>query len=223
MTRADQPFPLQRTAVLIPVKAFSAAKRRLAGALDAAGRAELARRTATTVVAAAHPLPAAVVCDDDDVATWAAKVGAQVIWRPGTGLDGAVSDGVAALAEQGFTRVVVAHADLPFAERLGWVAAHDGVTIVPDRRHDGTNVISVPTSVGFRFRYGVGSFGRHAAESRRLGLALRVFRHPRLSWDLDVPADLDWPATLELPSPAGAATGLRIAANRDGAPTEETT
>ena len=192
--------------MLVPVKAFAAAKRRLAPALDPRGRSALARHTATTVVAAAHPLPAAVVCDDDEVAAWARSVGAQVIWRPGTGLDGAVSDGVSELASQGFSRVIVAHADLPFADRLGWLASHDGVTIVPDRRQEGTNVISLPTGAGFRFRYGVGSFGRHVAETRRLGLALRVFHHPRLGWDLDVPADLDWPAALELPS-AGAASG----------------
>ncbi len=190
---------VERAAVLVPVKAFAAAKRRLAPALDQPSRAVLARRTATTVIAAAHPLPAAVVCDDDEVAAWARTVGAQVIWRPGTGLDAAVSEGVAELADQGFSRVVVAHADLPFAERLAWVAGHDGVTIVPDRRHEGTNVISLPTTVGFRFRYGVGSFARHVAEARRLGLALRVFGHPRLSWDLDIPADLDWPPGLALP------------------------
>ena len=54
----------------------------------------------------------------------------------------------------------------------------------------GTNVVSVPTGAGFTFSYGPGSFQRHGAEARRLGLALRVVREPSLAYDIDVPADL---------------------------------
>ena len=57
---------LGAVAVLVPVKAFSEAKLRLAPALPPLGRAELARAMATHVLAAAHPLPTAVVCDDID-------------------------------------------------------------------------------------------------------------------------------------------------------------
>ena len=182
--------PPPATAVLVPVKAFHLAKRRLSGALDPAGRAALARRMAAGVVAAAAPLPVAVVCDDEEVAAWAAGAGARVLWRPGRGLDQAVADGVAALEEAGLRRVVVAHADLPLADHLAWVGAFPGVTIVPDRHDDGTNVVSLPTGVGFRFSYGPGSFRRHAAEGRRLGLGVRVVRERALGWDVDVPDDL---------------------------------
>jgi 2-phospho-L-lactate guanylyltransferase len=182
--------PRPACAVLVPVKAFRLAKQRLSGALDGDARATLARRMAAAVVTAAAPLPVWVVCDDGAVAVWAAQVGAGVLWRPGRGLDGAVHDGVGALAAEGWQRVVVAHADLPRAVRLDWVAAFPGVTIVPDRRDDGTNVISLPTSGGYRFSYGPGSFRRHAAEARRLGYAVRVVREPSLGWDVDVPDDL---------------------------------
>ena len=178
------------TAVLVPVKAFSRAKHRLAPALDPAARAALARAMAETVLVAAGALPVAVVCDDDDVASWARAAGATVIWRPGRGLNGAVGDGVAALAADGFERVVVAHGDLPLALELAWVARFPGVTLVPDRRDDGTNVACVPAASRFRFAYGPGSFRRHGAETRRLGLPLRVVREPRLGWDVDVPDDL---------------------------------
>ena len=183
-------------AVLVPVKSFTEAKVRLAPALSAAERAELARTMATTVVAAAHDLRVAVVCDDTDVADWAASVGAEVVWRPGRGLDGAVTDGVAHLAATGIDRAIVAHADLPLADDLRPLAAGDGVTLVPDRRDDGTNVAVVPTGAGFTFAYGVGSFRRHAAEAGRLGLVLTVVRARRLGWDVDVPGDLDLPADL---------------------------
>lgn len=179
--------------MLVPIKAFAHAKLRLHPALDAAARGILVRHMAAVVVAAAEPLPVTVVCDDDEVATWATSVGASVVWAPGPGLDQAVSSGVDALAHAGFSRVVVAHGDLPLARDLAVLAANQGVTLVPDRHDDGTNVVVVPAASGFRFAYGSGSFARHQVEAVRLGLSLRVVREAALAWDVDDPADLDLP------------------------------
>jgi 2-phospho-L-lactate guanylyltransferase len=177
-------------AVLVPVKAFSDAKVRLAGALPPQDRAVLARAMAERVVAAAAPLPVAVVCNDRDVATWARGLGALVIWEPGQGLNRAVEDGVRHLARLTVEHVIVAHADLPLAANLAWIGRFAGVTLVPDRREDGTNVIGLPTGTEFVFSYGPGSFARHMAEARRLGLPWRVVRAPLLAWDVDLPDDL---------------------------------
>jgi 2-phospho-L-lactate guanylyltransferase len=181
---------LGRLAVLIPVKAFAEAKVRLAPALDPAERAALARSMAEQVVGAARQLPVAVVCDDREVAGWARALGVLVVWEPGRGLNGAVEAGVTRLAGLGVEQVIVAHADLPLATDLTWVGDVPGVTLVPDRANDGTNVACVPTNAGFRFAYGPGSFARHCAEARRLGLPLRVVREASLGWDVDVPSDL---------------------------------
>lgn len=176
--------------VLVPVKAFARAKERLAPHLDPDERAALARAMATHVVHAAEPLPVAVVCDDDGVADWAASQGAMVLLEPGRGLNGAVASGVARLGAAGATEVVVAHSDLPLAEDLARLAGFDGVTLVPDRAEDGTNVMCVPAGAAFGFAYGPRSFSRHAGEAARLGLALRVRRDPELTLDVDVAADL---------------------------------
>jgi 2-phospho-L-lactate guanylyltransferase len=176
--------------VLIPVKAFAAGKARLAPTLDRQGRAELSKMMATRVLEAATPLPVAVVCDDDDVATWARHHGAMVLPEPGRGLNGAVEAGVARLAALGADEVLVAHADLPLAHGLAQLAGFDGITLVPDRRDDGTNVVGVPVHSAFRFAYGPGSFARHRAEAERLALPCRVVRQPDLAWDVDVPSDI---------------------------------
>jgi 2-phospho-L-lactate guanylyltransferase len=181
---------VEDTAVLVPVKAFADAKVRLAPALSAPERAALARLMADRVVAAAGELPTAVACDDAEVAAWAAARGALVVWTPGRGLNAAVEAGVEQLRALGSARVIVAHADLPLASDLGPVARFAGVTLVPDRRGDGTNVVCVPAAAGFRFAYGPGSFHRHRAEAARRGLRLRVLRAPELGWDVDEPADL---------------------------------
>lgn len=177
-------------AVLLPVKSFSDAKLRLAPTLGPEARRQLARAMATHVVACAGTLPVAVVCDDTEVAAWARDHGALVVWEPERGLNRAVEAGVARLGSEGARRVIVAHADLAFARELGWVGAFAGVTVVPDHRDDGTNVICVPADSGFTFSYGPGSFARHGDEARRLGLPLRVVREPLLGHDVDVPSDL---------------------------------
>jgi len=177
-------------AVLVPVKSFRSAKERLAPVMDARDRADLARQMADRVLAATRPFPVAVVCDDREVASWAEQAGALVVWAPGRGLNNAVAEGVSHLEGLGASEIVVAHSDLPLAKSFGMVVGFDGVTLVPDRREDGTNVACVPARCGFRFSYGPGSFARHEEEAGRLGLALRVLRDPDLSLDVDVPADL---------------------------------
>jgi 2-phospho-L-lactate guanylyltransferase len=176
-------------AVLIPIKAFRAAKHRLASLLDEEQRAALARAMASRVVAAAGGLPVTIVCDDDEVAAWAEAVRAAVLWRPGVGLNEAVSGGVRALADR-YDEIIVTHADLPRARDLSVVRGFAGVTLVPDRRRDGTNVICLPSQCGFRFGYGVASFARHCDEAERIGQPLRVLSDDNLAFDIDTPDDL---------------------------------
>ena len=177
-------------AVLVPVKPFTEAKARLAPALAPADRVRLAEEMATHVLRSAGGLPVAVVCDDTEVAAWARRSGALVVWEPERGLNRAVEAGVARLGAEGARRVIVAHADLARARDLAWVADFAGVTLVPDKDDNGTNVVCVPTACGFTFSYGPGSFSRHVTESRRLGVPLRVVREPLLAHDVDVPSDL---------------------------------
>jgi 2-phospho-L-lactate guanylyltransferase len=122
-----------------------------------------------------------------------------VVWEPRRGLNGAVEAGVDHLATQGVVQVTVAHADLPLATGLSLVGESPGITLVPDRFGNGTNVIAVPAEAGFRFSYGPGSFARHRTEAERLGLPLRILDRPDLAYDVDEPADV---VTLASPGPA---------------------
>ena len=69
--------------------------------LPADERERLARWMAERVLAAVHPLPMFVACDDERVAEWAEALGAQVSWGPGLGLNGAIDHGVDTIAGQG--------------------------------------------------------------------------------------------------------------------------
>lgn len=181
------------TAVLVPVKAFSAAKKRLAPILPDAQRRALAQWMADGVLAAAAPLPVFVACDNDEVASWAESRGASVLWGPGLGLNGAIDHGVETIAGKGYDHVIVAHGDLPLPWALASVARADTVVLVPDRRGDGTNVLSRPCRVHLPADYGGGSFGRHLAAAMASGAAVSVRTDPRLSIDVDTIADCRHP------------------------------
>jgi 2-phospho-L-lactate guanylyltransferase len=186
-----------RVAALIPVKRFDAAKGRLATVVDEPNRARLAKWMATGVVRSCNALDVFVACDSDDVADWAAEHGAAVIWGPGLGLNGAIDDGVAAIADAGYDQVIISHADLPHPTMLPTVARAGTVTLVPDRRRDGTNVLSFPLTDAIVASYGPGSFSRHFAAAQALGITVEVRADHDLSLDVDTPADLAHPRIKE--------------------------
>lgn len=186
----DEARPID-TAVVVPIKSFTLAKGRLADTLSGPERAELARSMAATVVGAAATIPVFVATDDNDVAAWAVEQGRPLLTVSVTGLNAVAAQVVEMLAAKGYRYAMICHADLPLARDLDAVAGFPGVTIVPDRHGDGTNVMVVPTASDFRFHYGPGSAHRHRHESARLGLPLRWLRLPHLAWDIDVPDDLD--------------------------------
>jgi 2-phospho-L-lactate guanylyltransferase len=180
-------------AVLIPVKAFHAAKARLSPTVAAADRAALARWMAGRVVEAVRPLPTFVACDDDAVAKWAESLGAMVLWGPGLGLNGAVDAGVETIAGKGFDDVIISHGDLPIPRSLPALARPGGIVIVPDRRLDGTNVIVRPCAIELRASYGRGSFRHHLDRALATGRQVTVRHDTELSLDLDTVADLTHP------------------------------
>jgi 2-phospho-L-lactate/phosphoenolpyruvate guanylyltransferase len=184
--------PVER-AILVPVKAFGAAKARLSPVLSDQQRAALARGTAQRVLDAADATAVFVVCDDRSVAGWAAARGAEVLWHPGVGLNAAVQEGVASLAARGAALVTVAHGDLPLPTNLSAVAADGVCTLVPDRRRGGTNVLALPAAAPFQFSYGPGSFRRHLAQAVALGMSVRVVADDDLALDIDTPDDLAHP------------------------------
>lgn len=183
-----------QTALLVPVKSFGAAKRRLAPFVGDDERRRLARWMAEGVLASAGPLTTFVACDDDDVAAWAEALGATVLWGPGLGLNGAIDHGVATVAGKGFDHVVIAHGDLPLPRSRPAVPQAGRIVLVPDRRRDGTNVLSRPCAVELPADYGRGSFARHLTAALATGAAVSVRADPLLAIDVDTIDDCRHPA-----------------------------
>lgn len=183
------------------MKSFAAAKVRLAAVLDDGGRRVFAERLATHVVSCAAPMRVAVVCDSPLVSEWATRHGAEAIFTPALGLNGAVAAGVERLRGLGADRVLIAHTDLPFARSFRVVLdafdeaaaafGSDRVAVaVPDRHGDGTNVMCIPADAAMTFHYGPGSSALHRAAAESIGLRWVTLDVPELAWDVDTPRDL---------------------------------
>ena len=185
------------TRAVLPVKAFSRAKGRLAAVRTPGERARLAELMATATLAAVARFDPIVPCDDPAVARWATTRGAVAVDAP-DGLDAAIGAGLVAAA--GADLAAICHADLAFPDGLTEVLARGCPCIVADRHADGTNILVIPPGAGFVVSYGPGSFRRHLAEADRVGIELTVVDHLRLGWDVDDPDDLETPADWGPPS-----------------------
>lgn len=179
--------------MLVPIKSFRAAKRRLSEAYSREQRAEFARRMAAVVLDATMPGPTFVACDDDEVAEWVGAWPAEVLWTPGLGLNGAIEHSVEVIAGKGFDHVVISHGDLPLARTFEHLPEPGTVTLVPDHRFDGTNVQARP-AVPFTARYGAGSFRHHLSDALAADLPVRVVVDPDLALDVDTITELHHPA-----------------------------
>lgn len=193
------------TRIVVPLRGFSSSKRRLAGVLDANQRETLTRTMAEQVIDAAAGWSTAVACDDDEVECWARSVGAAVIRTDGHDLNGSARVALIDSRDAGWERVALAHADLPLVASFSGLldrppstptegtVSSDTVTIVPDRRLGGTNLLVVPCHSDFGFEYGPGSFELHQQAALRAGLRVEIIHDDAFAWDTDEPEDLAIP------------------------------
>ena len=197
-------------AVLVPVKRFTSAKARLGEVLDAGQRAELARWLADRVIAASRPLPTFVACDDDDVAAWADERGAEVLWSPGLGSTVPSTPGGRRSPARASTTSSSPTATCRWPATSARSPPPATITLVPDRRRDGTNVVALPLAADLPAAYGRGSFVRHLTAAMAHRAARRGAQRPTAGDRRGQPRRPGAPRALD--DPAG------VAANEPGQP-----
>jgi 2-phospho-L-lactate guanylyltransferase len=186
-------------AAVLPAKRFERAKTRLAPALDAGARAELARRLFERVLRAALEVFDAVwvVTDGEDVAALAQSAGARVVPDP-TGhteqLAAVVDAGLRAAEAAGATTGVVLMADLAGvdAEDLRQLRVHAErvpVVVAPDHAGRHTNALALTPPTRFPTAFGdPESLARHLDAA---GPGACVLQREGLARDVDRPEDLE--------------------------------
>lgn len=187
----------------VPVKSFSAAKKRLAAAIAPEARIalsqEMARRTCTLLAeAGARPL---VLAADIQVARWAKELALEVMLDQGSDLNQAARAAVAVASGRPWLLI---HADLPLLDSeviAGLLAAIDaGRAVIAASRDGGTPAIGASLNT-FAFSYGPSSYHRHLQLLAPADPTVVI--DPRLAIDLDEPSDLEvlrrrvpWMATI---------------------------
>jgi 2-phospho-L-lactate guanylyltransferase len=191
-----------RADVVIAVRGGPQAKSRLARRLDPARREALVETMLADMLVALRGCPAArriyVTTPTAALARIAARFGAVVILERAAGGLNAAFDlarrRIAAVDPD--ARVMLLPGDLPRLDpaevrSLIAAAAPGRLVLAPASADGGTGALVFEAGAPLPLAFGPGSFGKHLAAARTLGLEARVIHAESLGFDLDRPADLD--------------------------------
>jgi 2-phospho-L-lactate guanylyltransferase len=190
-----------RAILLIPFKSLDTAKQRLAGALDAEQRSQLAEAMLRDVMSAAADLKnridMAVVTGDPQAQAIANEFGFLVVEDTRNESETAAIEMATALCEaQGYDATIVVPADIPLmaAEELHRVidaAPQEGAVFVPAYDRRGSNcILRRPASI-IPLRFGNDSFLPHCEAMKQTGKELIILDMPGIGLDIDNPHELD--------------------------------
>ena len=187
--------------ILVPVKNLSAAKQRLAAALDQASRTKLAQAMLHDVVeaiAAWTRRPAcALVTSDPFAIELARQYHFEIIPDPANpGETGAIEMATRLCVARGIDSTLVIPADIPLiqAQELDQILAHapaEGSVLVPAADGRGTNAAFRRPANLFPLRFGNDSFKPHHAAAQDTGKPCIVLHLPGIGVDVDNPEDLE--------------------------------
>jgi len=186
--------------VVIPVKSFRKAKRRLACILTVEQRAKLSRLLLMDVLdtlCATRCVQGITVVGSDPSLRGVVRnpVELQLL-----GTDGGYSHDVAValndLTSSAIRRILIMPADMP-AITSGEVECLEqthppGWTLCPAAVDGGTNAIVFTPPLAMPLQFGPSSFRRHLQAARDLGLDVNIVRLPGFARDIDRPDDLAW-------------------------------
>ena len=199
--------------VVVPVKSFNNAKKRLASVLTAQQRRGLMKYMLDDVLSAIAATPEVeaitVVTSDSEVAQWVGNVAPRIttplrVFDPGlpavnilaeAGLRHAYSSAAADLISRGASTMLLLPADIPLvtkAELQELFAEHTnpGVSIAAAGSDGGTNALLVSPPNIIAPAFGVNSCQRHGELAREHGLQPVVLNTSGLDLDIDTVADL---------------------------------
>jgi len=155
---------------VLPLKALSPVKTRLAPILSPGQRDGLMKAMVEDVLTALRDCPAVegvlVVSRDLDIPALADAYGAEVlVLDQDKDLNSAVQAATDYLADKGIERCLVLHGDIPLARpgdlaRLIEESAHSELTLLPCKQEQGTNALVTPLPASIPFLYGDASYHR---------------------------------------------------------------
>jgi 2-phospho-L-lactate guanylyltransferase len=188
--------------VILAVRGGPEAKSRLARRLDAGRREALVEAMLADMLRALAACPAVlrtyVTTPTPSLARLAARAGAVVILEHAAGhLNSAFENARRRLAAADpDATVALLPGDLPRldpadVEACLELADPTRLVLAPASADGGTGALVLRAGAPLPLAFGPGSFGKHLAGARQIGLTPHVVRAPGLGFDLDRPSDLD--------------------------------
>ncbi|HEX5281710.1 MAG TPA: 2-phospho-L-lactate guanylyltransferase [Micropepsaceae bacterium] len=189
-------------AIVIPVKAFAAAKTRLSPFLSPDARAGLAEamcRDVFTAVARVRRIDRVLVVSNEPRAlAWAKERNWEILAEQQQISESASVDlACRHCLSAGAKAVLRLPADIPLVcssdieELFAALSDSPGCVIVPSRDGTGTNALLRSPATAFGSHFGRDSFAAHLAAARAAGLPVTVVRNAHIELDVDEPADLE--------------------------------
>lgn len=187
-----------RTAAILPVKSFGAAKQRLGSLLGSGSRHALAQAMFQDVLSALRKVEAleriVIVASEPSVEFAADDHVVLLEDEIGDGQSAAAATGIRWAVAAGVERVLLVPGDTPLLEaaeldRLLADAAEE-VVIVPDRHGTGTNGLLLRPATVIEPSFGPDSLQRHVAAAEAAGVSHRVAQLDSLVFDVDTSEDL---------------------------------
>lgn len=191
-----------RTAAILPIKSFGAAKQRLSPALGSGSRQALAQAMFSDVLSSLRRvarLDGIAVVTADPAAEEASRGERVAVVHDEleAGQSAAASAGIRHALTSGFERVLLVPGDTPLLSPVEIDALLDRaevdrmqVVIVPDRHGTGTNALLISPPDIFQPSFGPDSLNRHVSAAQEAGLKHSVEEVPSLLNDVDTPEDL---------------------------------
>lgn len=189
-----------RAILLIPFKSLATAKQRLAEALDAGQRSQLAEAMLRDVLDAASAMTAgidvAVVTSDAQAQAIARDLGLRVIKDTRNESETAAIELATSWCEdRGYDTTIVVPADIPLIaadelQRVLDAAPAEGAVFVPAYDRRGSNcILRRPASI-IPLRFGNDSFLPHCEAMKKTGKELVILEMPGIGLDIDNPHEL---------------------------------
>lgn len=187
-----------RTAAILPVKSFGAAKQRLGSLLGSGSRQALAQAMFQDVLASLRKVEEieriVVVASEPSVEFAADEQVTLLEDELQEGQSAAAAAGIRWAVASGFQRALLVPGDTPLlasAEVDALLAnSPEEVVIVPDRHGTGTNGLLLRPPTVIEPSFGPDSLKRHVAAAEAAGVAHRVEKVPSLVFDVDTSDDL---------------------------------
>jgi 2-phospho-L-lactate/phosphoenolpyruvate guanylyltransferase len=186
---SEPPAPSSVTWAVLPVRPLGEK-----GQIDSTLALDMYRHSLNLLTNSALLSGVLVVSRDSQVLSMARERGAHTIQQSGSpDLDSTLLRASHVVKVLGAESILVLPADVPFASQEDIAAMlHLGrynlsAVITPDHELNGTNAFLLRPPTYATLTLGVGSFRRNLQTARQAGLTVRIYRSPRLRFDVDKP------------------------------------